>query len=401
MTISHNSIQTDYKRLFSAYVVRSVSTCLQRVLASGNRLEAELLEQALHILQYALHIECAWDQVSQLALAVDRFVARDGYRFAWAEVLEKTLQLGGCHLRAPVKAEVQLRLGRLMRFRGHMRTAQELLQCSETAYQLMGMHAERVRALHDLADLARREYRFVEAAAILDEAALRLGNSAPNSESARHLRLRGWIAADMNDWTEAYGHFERAMLLAVVRRQPLARALALAGIAAVYMGMGRSSAAHELLDATDRLFGEQGERYLQAQIRLQKTEYHLEYADYRQAQTQLEAITPILHGIRCPDTLARLEQCRGRLSKVNHDLAEAERMFRSSLAWWTQLNDPLKVAILLYELADTYSLQRRDQLSTESLLEAGAILREYPHLPANQHFRQRVERRLMGLSLAE
>ena len=237
-----------------------------------------------------------------------------------------------------------------------------------------------------LAEVARKQGRFADAAARLDEAEKAFAGLADEAGLGRVLHLRGTLAAQQGGYDEARGHYEASLAL---RRRLDDRAQAAAllsnlGIIAEYTG--DYDAARDLNEQALALRTEIGERRAIGVSQNNLGMIALLQKDFVDARARFTETTRLALEVGDPWVLAIARNNLANALRGLGDLDGARAGYADSLEAYLQWDDRWATAILFEDLAVT-AARLGDRSAALRLLGAAETLREQigsPRSPSDE-----------------
>ncbi len=169
------------------------------------------VNQALHVLCYALQVERLWPATCQLVLALAPRMERDGWREELRALLESTLAASRKQQDVASEAELCWHLGVLHHLLAQHTEARAYLETSAARYAGLGALRDQARALDRLAQTAQRQNQLAEAEQLLDQARQLLPVGDPE-HAYRLLTLVG-LALTRRQWHRARMYCMQALCL--------------------------------------------------------------------------------------------------------------------------------------------------------------------------------------------
>jgi len=201
-------LEGDYLAIFKWHIVKRTQMILARVAQAIPILPANILKQALHILDYSLELPEAWPVTRELLLTMAPKMEQAGHRDGWMPYLEQGIrqsrQLGD----TVAESEFQLQLGILYQLRAKYEEARSHLETSAKGFERLKEPHNQARVLNRLAYVARLQRHFEEAISFVETAQRLLDTD--DGEFAYSSFVLGLVALDKRNWPEAVRYCQQA-----------------------------------------------------------------------------------------------------------------------------------------------------------------------------------------------
>jgi tetratricopeptide (TPR) repeat protein len=198
-----------YRAVFKRHIVKQTQIVLARVQKQATPLlPLSILEQALLILDYSLHLPEAWPNTRKLLLTMVSKLEQAGYRDEWMPYLEQGIRLSQQLDDGEAQAELHLQLGILYQLRSKYEEARLHFEESAKGYESINASFNKARALNRLAYVARMQRRFEEAISLVETVHLSLTEA--DEERAFGYYVLGLVTLDQRNWQQAVNYSRQA-----------------------------------------------------------------------------------------------------------------------------------------------------------------------------------------------
>ncbi len=195
-------LQNPYQDIFQQHIIRRTPLILRRLRQVAPHLPSPLLEQALHILDFALKVDDVWPDTRDLLLTMAPLMEQAGHRDEWMPYLRQGITLSRQLGDPAAGAELHLQLGILYQLRSKYDAAREHLEAGVAGFRkINARRRDQARALNQLAYVARLQRCFEEATGLVETAYQLLDNG--DMERAFSNFVLGLVALDQREWPEA------------------------------------------------------------------------------------------------------------------------------------------------------------------------------------------------------
>ncbi len=205
----------DLGSTFLGFLHRSIERSLAMIASSDGPVPLPVVNQALHVVCYALDVAAVWPETCRLVLALAPKMERDGWREELRALLEAALDVSRKHQDGTAEAELCWHLGILHHLQAQHTQAWAYLETSAVRYAGLGALRDQARALDRLAQTAQRQNRLAEAEQLLDQARRLLATG--DSEHAYRLLTLGGVALTRRQWHRARVHCLQVLCLLQTR----------------------------------------------------------------------------------------------------------------------------------------------------------------------------------------
>ncbi len=198
----------DYPAIFRGYIHKSTEFALKNIEQAGLVLPRDLAEQALRILSFSLKLPETWSEVRELLVIMAPKMELAGYRDEWIPYLEEGIRQSVVQEDKITEAELHLQLGLLYQLRSKYDEAHHHHQISGTLFAHLGDIANQVRALNQLAYVARLQRNFDQAECLVETIQQLLPQKDDQWAFSRY--VQGLVALDQRQWELAIKHAKEA-----------------------------------------------------------------------------------------------------------------------------------------------------------------------------------------------
>lgn len=362
---------------FRQAAVRATQRSLAQVQTCGEILSAQIRIQALHILDYALHLDNHWPLARELLLLLADKLEQSGYREGWLAFLEHGLRLSQQYKDRTATAELHLRIGYLFQLHGKPDAACHHYAASTSGFAQSGQLDRRARVLNRYAFTTWQQQKLPQALQLVNEARQLVADTHP--EQANALLVRGWIFFSNNDWSESFACFAQSAAILQTNGTRYQLACALRDLGAPLQRLTRYAEAIECYHQALALFDQLDNRFQQAVVRMN---LGIIYFSCQQMTAALELFAqaePIFRQLHDQEHLGKLYLNQALVYRALDNFPISERLLRASIALFEQLGNLDWWANTVDELGVTLLHMGERQQAIVTFQAALAILDNAPH----------------------
>ncbi len=210
-TLGPDDGNRDLDALFRSFLECSIEWSRAVIEQVEGPLPSAMVNQALHVLSFALKDAGVWPATRRLVLALAPRMERDGIREELHALLDSALQRSHEFDDAATEAELYWQLGVLHLLQGRNSQAQAVLEASAALFAGLGAPRDQARALDRLAQAVQRQQRLGDAERLLGQAGRLL--PARDPEHVYRLFVYGNVALARRQWHRARVCFTQAFCL--------------------------------------------------------------------------------------------------------------------------------------------------------------------------------------------
>lgn len=344
-----------YSTQFRQYIINGLNYVLNRASLGPSVFSSADCEQALQLLDQALRLSGAWPQTRSALLGLSPLMEQAGYRDEWIVLLERGLRQGTEENDKSAVADVQYFLGILYERRGRYVDAETVFASAVQAFGELNVMEKQARALNRLAQLYRRQRRYDEAVAAVQQ----VFNLLPENDPERgygHLVLSN-AALDRRDWSAALSHAEQAYKLWDSKHDKRMMGWSLSLLGMVHRQTGQYDAAIKIYRQSIQLLAAVVDPINLALTQMNLGNVYLDLNEPAQALALYEQIEPVFNQAGEVLGLGNLYNNIGRAFHQQQRWSQAEAAFDKSLAFFRALGDEVEQANTLQHLNEIYKAQ--------------------------------------------
>lgn len=341
----YQDMSTDYPAVFRSYILACIQATrrLSSQLADAPTLET--LEQALHILDFALDLPEAWTQTCALLLELAPRLEQAGMRGETMAYLERGLETCAVAEDWTTAVDLHFHLGVLFGLQSRYQEALHHFEASGNHAQDLALPVKLGRALNRQADMALRQRRHAESTRLV-EAALPLVSS-DLAEQGYSFLVQANIAHARRDWELAIELYRRSLALWQATGDRRRIAWGLTNLGTALRPAGQHEEASRCYEEAITLFQEIHDPVHQAVAEMNLGNVHLTRGQWQEALAWYRRAEPVF----------RRTQDRRRLGMVYNNMGMAYRHLKR----WTEAEAVLDACVGFYAVLG-HELHQADAL---------------------------------------
>lgn len=386
----------DYPILFQGYILRTAQRSLTQ-LGICSTTPPELLEQALHILTFALKLPDAWLIVQQLLVAMAPRMEQAGYRDDWIPFVEKGIVMSQAVSDTQVEAQLSLHLGHLYQLRGRYELSVSYLHKSANCYAYLKDRQMQAEALSRWAYVARLQRAFEDAERLIKAASQLL--SPGDTQMAFCNFVRGTIANDQRKWSLAIDCFRSSLAIYQQVGDRRMAALRLGNLGTPLFMSEQYSQAIVCYKQAIALFEELQDPVQKAVMQMNLGNVYSVLGEPQQSLVLYESALPILRRVRDELHLAMLDTNRGIAYRQCQQWSDAETMFLAAIERWRLLGNHRSQANAYDELGVTYLAKGEQKMAKGAFFCAYNLLIQDEAAPGHAVLLKTVNRHLSEVKI--
>ena len=359
--------------------------------------ESDTIDQQLDLLAYHYWRSENTDKKRHYLLRAGRAAQASYANAAAIEYYERVAPL----LAEPERIDALLSLGKVIELTGDWRRAEGVeRKALEVAEELGDPHA-RARCETAIAEEARRQGRFDEAAWLLASAADAFGAAADDAGVGQVHHLAGTLAAQQGHYDDAVARYEGSLAIRerLDDRASIGSLLSNLGVVAEYRG--DYELAHEYHERALALREELGDRWAIAVSLTNLGTISVQQGDYATARARFEDAMRLNREVGDAWMVAISDNNLGNAARGLGDHEAACRHYAASLRAYRDYDDAWAVAFLLEDIAELAAVLDEPLRALELLGAADSLRTEIgaPRAPASeQHLDELLAASAAGLS---
>ncbi len=344
-----------YVAVFNQHIVNRTQVILTRLQQAEPMPPTSLLKRALHTLDYSLALLEAWSGTRDLLLTMAPIMEQAGYRDEWKPYLVQGLQQSQQLDDVATEAELGLQLGILHQLRGQYEDAQGYLEASVHQFEDLNNLSNRVRALNQLAYLARLQRDFARATALTELTRQLVEPGA--AEQAFNYFISGLVSLDERNWSEAINFSSKAFVIwqSHTNQRMMGRSLLCRGTA--LEKMAHYPAAISVLEQAVALFETVHDPIFLAAAQMNLGNVYLALGTYPQALEFYAPAERIFRQAQDRTHLAMVCHNMGMVYRQLQQLDQAIKSFLDSIEERKKVGDVIKLANTMDGLGQVYLAQ--------------------------------------------
>lgn len=327
----------NYATLFHTGIVRSAEYVLARIESPTGDLRVKDKKRALHLINYALKLDEAWQVARALLLAMAPKMEQAGYRDEWIAFLERGIDQSDKLGDLDAEGELRFHIGVLYEQLAKYDQARRELELSAACFEKTSKRYDQARALNRLAYVARRQRHFNEAFKFA-EIALELSKDF-NYEQAYSYLVFGSIAFDQREWQKAKNFFEKSLTLWEETNDNRKIAWALINLGTALRALENYNEAIACYDKAIKLFETTKDPVHQAVARMNLGNIYLLLDSPSKALDFYLLAEPIFYTTQNRLRLAKVNNNKGSVYQDLQEWDKAKRAYLFSIEYWQEVGN--------------------------------------------------------------
>lgn len=335
---STDRYSTDNPSLFFHHAaVRMTQRSLMQVQTCGEAMSDEVHVQALHILNYAMHLDVEWSLTSALLLQLaDKFEKR-GHREGWLTFLLQGLHLSQKYDDRIATAELHLHIGYLYQLSGNLGDACTNYAASAAGFAEVGHDKRRARALNRYGFTVWQQQKPRLALQLINDAQQLVDDNHP--EYANSLLVKGWIYFGDQNWETSLWCFNQSVVILQASGNQYQLACALRDLGAPLQKLMRYEEAITSYQRAIDLFDKSHNRFQKAVVNMNLGVVYIMYQQATLALQHFNSAEPVFRQLHDQEHLGKLYLNQALAYRINGNLSMSERLLRASIALFNRLGN--------------------------------------------------------------
>lgn len=335
-------------------------------------LPAEVQEQALQTLRFALNQLELWSTTRNFIRVLAPKMEQAGLRESWASHLVRGIRYSKYMRDRAVEAELRFHLGTLRQRRGNYALAQRELRLSAHIFGTLGLYSDQARALNRKAYVARLQGDFGLADKLANQALALLPANEP--ERAYSYLVRGTVELDRRHYEAATTLFQQSLEIWTLSKERRMVAWALTNLGAALRPLRRYPEAIATYTQAIQIFEQIEDPIHLAVAHMNLGNVHLTQEEPEKALQLYTVANRVFGEVQEELRLAQIHMNMGMAHFQLDHWQDAERCYTLCIEWHRKLGNVRQVANGLDALGLTYLSQRLHKKAVATFKEALAHL---------------------------